>query len=937
MKEVCLIVPNRRAVLFFKKHFARLASKTTWLPDIFSIEDFIVRISGLSLIDNMTLLIEMYEAYVSIAKDKADDLETFLGRAPMIVSDFNETDLYLVDAGQLFTYLKEAKNITAWNPATGRLTESQNKYIDFYSSLYPLYSALSEKLLGENRAYQGLIYRTVAENMDTTIKKLRWSRVVFAGFNALTASEEKIIGMLHDAGKADILWDADNYYTGDTSQEAGKFIRKYKTFFRDVRGFGDFENCFLENEKDIEIIAVPKNIGQVKIAGQLLESIPELLEHPEKTAVVLADESLLMPLIISLPGNISDFNVTMGYPLKYTSAYNLADGYFNLHLNAERFSKLKSAAKESGTSSTGGVFYFRDILKICNNPLLSFALTNGGNSLLQLKDILAKSNRIFYRKDQVIELVESEKVKALLSLFLNDIPLEGDPLFTLGKILELFIADNTMKQPENDSQFEIYHILELRKILQKLSGLCHLYPDISRKKIIYKLFRQIADGATIPFTGEPLKGIQIMGLLETRLLDFENIILLSLNDEIVPSGRKINSFIPLDIKKIFGLPVYSDRDAIFAYHFYRLLQRSRRVFLLYNSEPGNFGSGDKSRFINQIVNELPAYNPKIKITEQVLAPYVTINRKENSIEIPKTSGVISSLKELAGKKFSPSSLNLFRTCPLKYYFAKIAHLEEPDELSETIDAATLGEIIHETLSDLYRPYLNKILRVENINSMQVLADDLVDEKTAMNYKDGDVDSGKNLLVSRIAKLYVRRLLLSDKDAMTELEGKGQSLEVLFLEHEFSTQLAFKNNLSVEQIELYGRIDRIDRFGDMYRLIDYKTGIVKQADLKIKDWGAFQTDVKYNIPFQLLIYSCLFDQKFRNDKLKAGVISFRNLSQGFAPVQLFDEEFLTTDCLNEFRSILTQILEDIFDESKPFIQTTKVENCNFCPYKVICNR
>ena len=930
-------MPNRRAGLFFKKHYARLAAKTTWLPEIYSLEDFIVRLSGLTLVDNMTLLVEMYEAYSKIAKGKADDFETFLGRAPMIYSDFNEADLYLADARQLFTYLKDAKNISSWNPATGKLTESQGKYIDFYTSLYPLYDALSGKLLGEKKAYQGLIYRTVAESMDAIISKLQWSKVIFAGFNALTASEEKIIGALHEAGKADLLWDADRYYTENTTQEAGKFIRKYKDLFKEARGFTDTENCFLEDLKEIEIISVPKNIGQVKVTGQILESIPDLIQHPEKTAVVLADESLLMPLVISLPGNISDFNVTMGYPIKYTPVYNLADGYFNIHLNADRFSKLKPGEKEGVVTPENSRFYFRDLIKIINNPIVYCLLNKSGDTFLQLKDILTKSNRIFYRKDQILELIEDEKGKELFSLLLNNIPEESDAILILDKITDLYTNLKTDDETAQFNQFEIYHSVELRKILKKLHDLCNLYPGISQKKIIYKLFRQVADSTTIPFTGEPLKGIQVMGLLETRLLDFENIIILSLNDEIIPSGRKINSFIPLDIKKLFGLPVYTDRDAIFAYHFYRLLQRSKKVFLLYNSEPGNFGSGDKSRFINQIINELPAYNSKIKITSKVLTPLVNINLKESDTEIPKTAEVIACLHELAAKSFSPSSLNLYRTCPLKYYLARIAHIEEPEELSETIDAATLGNIIHETLSDLYHPYLNRPLQAEDLNSMLKLADALADEKISSNYKDGDVDSGKNMLMSRIAKLYVKRFLNSEKNSIAELGEKNLSLEVLYLEQDFNTDVSFKNNLSIEKINLYGRIDRIDRFGDIIRLVDYKTGLIKPGDLKITDWHTLQADVKYSVPFQLMTYSYLFDQKTQSGKLQAGVISFRNLSRGFAHLTCLGDDFISRNHIKDFSSLLEQILTDIFDTSRPFIQTTTKDNCNYCPYKSICNR
>lgn len=928
-RQTCLVVPNRRAGLYFRRHYASAARSTVWLPDVYSLEDFLIELSGLVFVDNISMIFIIYDEYCKITKGEHENIEDFLDYGRMIFSDFNEADLYLTDIKSLFTYLNDIQNISSWAPGENGLSPGQKKYADFYSSLYPVYLAVTNRLLQEKKAYQGLIYRKVAENIDEHAAKMKWDNLVFTGFNALTASEEKIIIHLYKQGRADILWDADNYYIDNEISEAGKFLRKYRKIIGKDK-FRWTEDNYLNN-KEIEIISVPKNIGQVKIAGQLLEEKTFLRDQAEKTAIVLADESLLTPLMTSLPRQVTDFNITMGYPLKYTSLYNLAEDFFNLHLNAAKLASLRPENEQ--VKSGQARFYFKDILKVINNPVTSSLFNDQSHLLSQLVNRIGSTGKIFYKSNEFLAIVAGQELLSYFGLFMKS----GNWLANLQEIIEMATAKFSQEEGSADEIPEVLYAPEIIKIIRKLQGLLNEHQFTANLKATYGLFRQVSGSTTIPFSGEPLKGIQVMGLLETRLLDFENIIFLSLNDDIIPSGKKMHSFIPPDVKGRFGLPLYTERDAIYAYHFYRLLQRCGKAYLIYNSEPGNLGGGEKSRFITQLINELPAWSRNVKISEKVLVTPSPVNKDIHEEGIVKNENVIISLKKLAQYKFSPTMLNDYRTCQMLFYFRRVAGLKEPEEVTEEMDARDLGNIIHDSLHHLYKPFLQRPLNEKDIRRMIGESERVTENIIAGQHQHKESDTGKNLLTVKIAGNFIHRFLIRELEYVNELNAGGHTITVTGLEKEFMSDFSFPNGLGIDKIKLYGKADRIDIAGGIMRVIDYKTGSINVPDMGIPSREEFESEPKYNIPFQLLLYSYLFNQSHGNLDFQSGVFSFRNMSKGFIPVCYNQSELIGSDVVNMFGDILKKLLSEIFNPEMPFSKTAKTENCKFCPFTMICVR
>ncbi|MCK5839550.1 MAG: PD-(D/E)XK nuclease family protein, partial [Bacteroidales bacterium] len=377
---------------------------------------------------------------------------------------------------------------------------------------------------------------------------------------------------------------------------------------------------------------------------------------------------------------------------------------------------------------------------------------------------------------------------------------------------------------------------------------------VSNLRSIYK---QVVGASSIPFYGEPLKGLQVMGMLETRTLDFENIILLSVNDDIIPSGRSMNSFIPFDVKWEFKLPTYRDRNAIFAYHFYRLLQHGKRIFLLYNTESDSLGGGEKSRFITQLLHELPIYNPEIKITEKLFHLLPQKESRDFTITIEKDDQIIEMLLEKAEKGLSPSSLNVYRNCSLQFYFQYIARLRDIDEVEETIEAATLGTVVHEVMRELYYPYIDNVLTPEMVTKMISEVASITDKAFKQHYKGGDLQHGKNLLIVNVARRIITNYLKKEILFLESIGKKGNLLTIIHLEEPLDTIFSVDIGDSKIEVKIKGTTDRIDKQADVYRVIDYKTGSVKPGDLKIKEWESMESDPRSDKSFQVLTYAYLF--------------------------------------------------------------------------------
>jgi len=935
--KLCVVLPNRRAGLYLKRYLARELKKTSWSPQTYSVEDFITTISGLKIIDPAGLLFEFFHVHKQIHGDKSQEFDVFADWAPTLLKDFEEIDKYLVDPEKIFTFLNAARALSVWNLDGQPLTEHEKNYIGFYNSFLEYYQLLQKRLLEKKIVYQGLAYRNVAENITSLSARYQWEKIYFAGLNALSMAEEHIIDHLLRSDKAEIFWDADEYYINDKKQEAGEFIRQYleKWPGKQVKWI---ENDFRLINKEISVYGIPRGMGQAMHAGNIINQIKSQEKAPDKTALILADEKLLLPVLYSLPSDIGAVNVTMGYPLKYTHLYHLVNLLFQMQENAEKFAVQRKKSLKS--------FYVKDILKILAHPYLILfepAISSGQVSFNKISETIRKRNRVFMNPEEIVKFsADAENYfKSLFEILFARWESPSLALDILLKTLEL-IRDKILtagQEQTPDRQVDLEYLFHLSKIIKRSRTLMESYPFIQNLKALRKILFQTLDTSRLPFTGEPLQGLQVMGVLETRAIDFENLVVLSVNDGILPSGRLPNSFIPFDIKKEFDLPTYQHKDAVFAYHFYRMLQRAKNIYLLYDTEGDQMKGGEKSRFIMQAAYELPKFNPGTKIVEQLLGPDSPGTGADKAIIKAKTPAVMARLMEKSVRGFSPSSLNLYIKCPLQFYFQEILGLSEAEIVEETIENKTMGTAIHQVLQKVYEPFTGKIVDPEILIGKLAVTKKYLFEAFRENYNEGELEFGKNHLIFKASHFLINDFIKHEAELIRAASHPDTSLQILSLENLLESSISCEVSGSQADIKLKGKTDRIDKLGDTVRIIDYKTGSVHPSELKLKSWDKLITDPGTAKAFQLLMYAWLYFKSTgkQNLDIQTGNITLRKISGGFMPVKLPEDRKIDQESMKIFEESLKDLLEKILDPKIPFQQTEDPENCTYCPFKAICTR
>ncbi|MEX2379413.1 MAG: PD-(D/E)XK nuclease family protein, partial [Vicingaceae bacterium] len=513
----------------------------------------------LNILDNINLVFKLYDTHQKIEGAKAESLEDFLSWANTLLQDFNEVDRYLVSAEELYSFLSEAKAIENWNLGNAELSDFQKNYLHFWRKLGDYYKLFSEQLLDDHTAYQGLAFRKLAGDLkankvDYAKGKIRY----FAGFNALTLAEELIIQHFVKNENAKIIWDADAYYLNDSNQEAGRFLRDYQKKFN---SFDWTSSELLEGEKEINIYSISGDIGQAKLIGELV-SQKQAANALENTAIVLGDEDILMPVLESLPKTVDRINVTMGYALNHSIFYHFFESLIDLHFKQE---KMKD-----------GGFYFKDLIRFLEQPAIQHIHKGLSNQAKILLDKI-KAERLIYLHPSKMQPLEDQ-------LGLKIFSLKEKSAVQLNRLMVQLCEQIKRHQKGSLSPLEKEFLFGFYRAFNRIDALCAKYNSLKSFDSLLQLYRQILSTESVAFVGEPLGGLQLMGVLESRTLDFEQLIFSSLNEGILPAGKSQNSFIPYDIKRKFGLPSYREKDAIFAYHFYRLLQRSKRIDLIYNSK-----------------------------------------------------------------------------------------------------------------------------------------------------------------------------------------------------------------------------------------------------------------------------------------------------------------------------------------------------------------
>ncbi|MGB5362092.1 MAG: PD-(D/E)XK nuclease family protein [Aureibaculum sp.] len=875
------IIPSKRAGVFLKDELISTLKHSTILPKILSIEDFIEELSNINSIDTTTLLFEFYSIYKQLeTKDSIDSFDNFIKWASLLLNDFNEIDRHLIDPVYIFSYLRDIKRLEKLLEKGEKKTDLIKNYFLFFEKIENYYNTLYHHLLGKKIGYQGLQYKEASENIHFYIENSKDAKLIFIGFNALNKAEETIIQELLKSNIASIYWDIDQTFYNQ-NHSSSIFIKKYHKNWsyynnHDLKWIQDNFN----KKKNIKIIGAPKNTSQIKYAGEILSNLKSPTDNFKNTALVLADESLLTTALNSLPDEVEHVNITMGYELKNIPLANLFEQIFKLHIN-KRVNK----------------FYYKDILALLDHFQLK-AIFKDSLFTERLRFKISSNNYPYITKPELLKLINEEEDNFEIISFLFDNWNESVKIAIENciKLIDLIRKNTNLNMLEKEYLFRFY------TIFQQLSNLIKLYNHIDNIKTLYQVYRQILQYEKLSFKGEPLSGLQIMGTLETRELDFKNIIITSVNEGVLPAGKSDNSFIPFDVKKEVGLPTYQEKDAIFSYHFFRLLQRAENIFLIYNTESNQYGSGEQSRFLTQL--EILKENEIEKI---VVSP--SVNKSKIPIKhISKNEKVLDDLKQLAKKGFSPTTLTTYILNPFEFYKQKILKINEVEEVEETIAANTLGTIIHKTLEALYLPVKGKFLKEDHIALMTSSASKEVEKWFVKEYKNGNLTSGKNHIIFNVAKQFVQNFL--DQELITIQQGK----QIKILELEYDLKLLLPIEGLDFPVQLVGQVDRIDQLDGVTRIIDYKTGKATQTQLTVNDWSLLTTDyTKYSKSFQVLFYALLYVNTKLIDidsiTLESGIISFKNLKSGFLKV---NKRNVTSEDLANFTNELKQLILEIFD-------------------------
>lgn len=892
--DLTVVLPNKRARIFLLEAIRKQTPHPLLAPRIVSIEEMVTEMSGLKAVDNVELLFVFYAVYLEVTPAaQAQPFEVFSNWAVTLLQDFNEIDRYLLDPDRVFSYLKDIDDIKRWNIGQDEKTPLIEKYVGFWQQLPLYYDGLQQKLRAEGKGYQGMLYREAIHNLEHMAATLSDGALLFAGFNALNAAEETLFQHLLVTGKARVIWDAEKAFLDDPLHDAGLFLRRYRDTWRYYRSHPfEWMGTAFSDPKEIQVIGTPKSVGQAYIVGSLLETLEaaqpgNVADH---TAVVLGDESLLLPVLHALPDAFSALNITMGYPAKGNPVQVLLSRIFRLHVNA------------SGKS--GYVLYHRDLLEILDHPMMARL-----GDYRALAAVLRRNNFTFVRPERLHDLFGTRD--AIFELVFSR--WDGAAKQSLNRLSELLLAiRHTLNPHDNADAITGAFVYTLYQTLNKLAHYCGSHAYATSLETVYALYRQAVQLAEVSFEGEPLGGLQIMGVLESRVLDFDTVILTSVNEGSFPAGKSSNSFIPHDVKRELGLPTYKEKDAIYTYHFYHLLQRAQHVYLLYNTESEGLDAGEKSRFITQLEIET---QPNHRLTHTIWNAPVP-EGDPAPVVIEKSVAVQDRLQEIANSSFSPSALTTYVRNPIEFYFRRILRIREADEVEENIAVNTLGTIIHGTLERLYRPLIGKRLTVADIEGCEAGLDDEVAYQFREVYREGDIRKGKNLLAFEVARRHVSNYLKQEK---AQLVDENADITVLALEQEY--QRWIHHPRLPYPVLLKGNVDRIEQRDGRIRIVDFKTGRAEQRNLTLGDWDALITPDHDKI-IQVLAYAYMYEEQADGMPMEAGVVSFKNLKSGFLGFRMKGEQVpavIDRTALEAYEEALVGLLSEILDPTVPFAE------------------
>lgn len=955
ISDFALIVPTRRAVAFLRQAVQKAYPQTIWAPRICSIQDFVRETSGGQFPELLTLVFELYQCYAPMMAEASglpkESLEAFFPWGEMLIKDFDEVDKYCVPAESLFTNVKDLKEIDAffalpdldpepvrrfWQTLRGQDREPegvQARFLRIWQSLFPLYTSYRKRLVSQNMAYEGMAYRHLAEQLPLGEIQLPYKQVIFIGFNALSRAEEQIMGHLLQERQGMAFWDVDSSYLieGGTEKkrgyrrylaggEPGKFIREYHEKWR------NFESHLITHEmrqgaKDITFTGVARQVGQARLAGHLLDELKLKDEDLPQTVVVLADENLLFPLLHALPAAAKELNITMGFPLRQTDLYHLLEALMRV---------LRSLTWDVQQNVVLGYQPLSDLL---NNPFLRGIEPELTQEILQE---ITQRNLVFVPLLWLQQQLKETSIhRYLLAIPVPPQPAPGQRIRAqlpalLAYLHGLFEILITIAQ-EQEARLEAEYAFQFFRQYNLLHDILQRYqPGLSLEGFT-RLFRDMMRQVRIPFEGEPLSGLQIMGFLETRVIDFKHVIILGANEGMLPDTSLGNSFIPFNLRKGFGLPTYQEKDAIYAYHFYRLIQRAETLHLCYNTINDDSSiSHEKSRFMLQMAHFFTEEQaPGFRIKEQVMtthAPYAHVP----PLQIEQTDDIRARFRQRyhapAQKSYlSASALNRYVGCSLRYYFQDLLRLQEIETVEESLEAGTFGQILHKTMEEVYTPFIGQEMDAGKIEIAKKGLKSALG-KAFLDSRMGRADQlqGRNMLLGEAIERLCKRIL--DQDAA------GPSFIVESLEAERS--LGAEIEVDGKSYRLNGTLDRVDYVPgtDTWRILDYKTGRVEikaRADVEscLQDYSQKET-------LQGYLYAWLYRRHHPERKVQVGYITARDFSQGIVFLQ--QGQVIQPEHLDTFEEGLKNLIRRM--QLDPFVQTEDQDKlCVYCAYNRICGR
>lgn len=937
--ECTVVFPNRRAGLFLKKHLSQKIDKPVWSPDVVSLEDFLFRFSDTKKLDQLSLIFKLFEAYKT-HHPSSEGFEAFYFWGEMLLRDFEEVDHYLVKPDQLFHHIKSDKQIAEdfyfldeeqekiiqkfWQEFFPTSTKSQQQFVDTWRILAPVYSSFKEQLKTEGVGYTSSIYRELTEqtealNIDSN------GPVVFAGFNALTPAEEAIIKFFVSEKNAEVLWDVDAYYVDNQDQEAGAFLRKYQSDSVFGPNFPKELPSRVEANKNVTAIGVALEVGQAKLVGERIEELLSTGTKPEEIVVVLPQDYMLFPMLNALPQNVDKLNVTMGYPLKETPLYGLLEAAIEVQEHMQISSEHEIT------------FYHKPTVDVLSHPYLYRDDKQGVDKLVHL---IKTKNHI-----RVMQSSIEEAGSTLLDQIFRPLANGENLAQYLKKIVE-GLGQSVVERFGLEREY-LYHF---QKMLSRLDEILQQQSMEVDLKTFKSLFRKATRSIKIPFSGEPVEGLQIMGVLETRNLDFQHVFMLNTNEDIFPATQRNGSFIPYRIRKAFDLPTFEVQDAIYAYLFYRLFHHSSRLDFYYNMY-ADFGmSGEISRFIQQIEQE-----STIEIKHQKLSSTIGV-RETQPIVVHKNKDIIDKLVhkyagpyEGEGKsKLSASALNVYYRCRLQFYFRYVLERYSEDQLHDELDAREFGNVLHNTMEILYRDVIadrpDKWVQESDFFQLKNSVDGAIEKAFKKHFGIKDKRryelKGRNVMIAEVIKKYVTRILENDEEyAPFQIVGMEK-------DDNYLRTLSVNAGGKQAEVRLGADIDRVDLKEGVVRVIDYKSGRDTREIESIEKLFDRTPQSNYKkgrnkAGFQTMFYAWLYASKHGDgDAIAPGLIGIRELFQDDFDFRLTMKDRPMQDAranLPDFETRFKYLIEEVFGMDQPFDQTEEVGVCKFCDFNGICRR